>query len=94
MYNSSVSLKETVVELASMVHGTVVSLESVLKVMFVDVPDQVGASRPMYASPINAVSWDYIIKADGTYHCCKRQVLHQPQTHTHKDLSPWYPSCG
>jgi hypothetical protein len=56
MYNSSVSLNETVVELASMVHGTVSSLESVLKVMFVDVPDQVGACNPMYASPINTMS--------------------------------------
>ena len=47
MYSSSVSLKDTVVELALMVHGTVSSLESALKVIFVDVPDHVGACNPM-----------------------------------------------
>ena len=47
MYSSSVSLKETVVELALIVQGIVSSLESVVKVMFVDAPDQVGACRPM-----------------------------------------------
>ena len=47
MYIPSVSLKETVVELALMVQGTVLSSGSVTKVMFVDVPDQVGACNPM-----------------------------------------------
>ena len=55
MYISRVSLKETVVELAVMVQGTVVSLVSVVKVMLVAVP-QDGADWPIYASPFDEIS--------------------------------------
>jgi hypothetical protein len=46
MYISRVSLKETEVEFALIDQGTVVSLVSAVKVMFVDVP-QLGPSEPI-----------------------------------------------
>ena len=52
-----VVLKATELELAAIVHGVVVDVESVEKVMFVDVPPQVGATRPIYASPWKQSAW-------------------------------------
>jgi len=52
-----VVLKVTELELAAIVHGVVADVESVEKVMFVDVPPQVGANRPIYANPWKQSAW-------------------------------------
>jgi hypothetical protein len=48
---SRASLKDTVLELASIGYGSVAKLEEVINVMFVVSPAQEGAVFPMYASP-------------------------------------------
>lgn len=51
MYIEIVSLKITVLELAVIVHGSVVETESVEKVTFVERSAKAGTVLPIYASP-------------------------------------------
>lgn len=51
MYMESVSLNETLEELAVIVQGTVVSELSTVKVMLVETEASEGPERPKYASP-------------------------------------------
>jgi hypothetical protein len=55
-YMEIVSLKATVLEFAVMVHGSVVEVASIVKVILVERFANVGAVRPMYASPDLSIS--------------------------------------